>query len=123
MHQELLCKECVTRYPQAMVNGTATIGAGEDVVEASMKQLRCCMVMRTATVGAGEDVVEASGKMEVLDRMLGMLAERGHRVVLFSQLVQAMTCWKPAGRSRCWTCVCCDIQVRARAPRQELFRP
>ena len=30
-------------------------------------------------------MVEASGKLEVLDRMLGMLKERGHRVVLFSQ--------------------------------------
>jgi len=29
--------------------------------------------------------VEASGKMAVLDRMLAMLAQRGHRVTLFSQ--------------------------------------
>ncbi|BDA46823.1 probable global transcription activator SNF2L1 [Coccomyxa sp. Obi] len=33
----------------------------------------------------GEDLVEASGKLAVLDRMLAMLHERGHRVTLFSQ--------------------------------------
>ncbi|KAG1680939.1 hypothetical protein FOA52_009898 [Chlamydomonas sp. UWO 241] len=33
----------------------------------------------------GEEIVEGSGKMQVLDRLLIKLQERGHRVVLFSQ--------------------------------------
>ncbi|KAL6759340.1 P-loop containing nucleoside triphosphate hydrolase protein [Haematococcus lacustris] len=36
-------------------------------------------------VTTGEDIVEASGKMQVLDRMLQKLKQKGHRVVLFSQ--------------------------------------
>ncbi len=34
----------------------------------------------------GEDIVDGSGKMQVLDRMLAKLKQRGHRVVLFSQV-------------------------------------
>ena len=39
---------------------------------------------------ADEGVVAASGKMEVLDRLLRKLKRRGHRVVLFSQVGQAV---------------------------------
>jgi SNF2 family DNA or RNA helicase len=34
---------------------------------------------------AGEDIIGAAGKMGVLDRLLGKLHARGHRVTLFSQ--------------------------------------
>ena len=53
---------------------------------------------------AGEDVVEASGKMEVLDRMLGMLAERGHRVVLFSQFNMMLDLLEDYLRMRDYRC-------------------
>lgn len=44
-----------------------------------------CRHARSPPRHAGEDVVTASGKFEVLDRLLGLLLRRGHRVVLFSQ--------------------------------------
>lgn len=45
----------------------------------------------TKPPSADESIVHASGKLEVLDRMLGKLKARGHRVVLFSQVG-----WLPA---------------------------
>ncbi|GAX72787.1 hypothetical protein CEUSTIGMA_g243.t1 [Chlamydomonas eustigma] len=36
-------------------------------------------------VTTGEDLLEGSGKLKVLDKLLGKLKTRGHRVVLFSQ--------------------------------------
>ena len=50
---------------------------------------------------AGEDLVEASGKLHVLDRLLRKLKQRGHRVVLFSQVGGGCLCGLDAGRS-CW---------------------
>jgi SWI/SNF-related matrix-associated actin-dependent regulator of chromatin subfamily A member 5 len=39
---------------------------------------------------ATEDIVSMSGKMKMLDRMLGQLYEKGHRVVLFSQYTRTL---------------------------------
>lgn len=39
---------------------------------------------------AVEDIVKASGKMVMLDRLLGRLKHRGHRVVLFSQYTRTL---------------------------------
>ena len=36
------------------------------------------------------EIIEASGKMKVLDKLLPMLQERGHRVVLFSQYTRTL---------------------------------
>lgn len=38
-----------------------------------------------------EDMIRASGKFELLDRMLPKLKAAGHRVLMFSQMTQAMT--------------------------------
>jgi SNF2 family DNA or RNA helicase len=38
----------------------------------------------------GEHLVEASGKLVLLDQMLGYLAARGHRVLLFSQMTRML---------------------------------
>ena len=37
-----------------------------------------------------EDLVNASGKMMVLDRLLGELSKRGHKVLLFSQFTRVL---------------------------------
>ncbi len=42
--------------------------------------------LRLVCAPADSSIVCASGKMEVLDRLLGKLKKRGHRVVLFSQV-------------------------------------
>jgi len=39
---------------------------------------------------ATEEIVSLSGKMKMLDRMLGKLYEKGHRVVLFSQFTRTL---------------------------------
>lgn len=39
---------------------------------------------------ASQDIVDVSGKMQVLDKLLRKLQEKGHRVVLFSQFVRTL---------------------------------
>ena len=59
--------------------------------------------------------MEASGKMEVLDRMLGMLAERGHRVVLFSQFNMMLDLLEDYLRMRDYKCAlhCLSLPQKA----------
>ena len=37
-----------------------------------------------------EEIVTAAGKMQVLDKLLKKLYQRGHRVVLFSQYTRTL---------------------------------
>lgn len=39
---------------------------------------------------ASQDIIDASGKMQVLDKLLKRLHDKGHRVVLFSQYVRTL---------------------------------
>ena len=37
-----------------------------------------------------EDLIEKSGKMKVLDQLLNNLLERGHKVLIFSQMTRML---------------------------------
>jgi len=67
-------------------------------LQSLMMQLRKCCNHPYLFQGAepdfdgttSEDLVEASGKLQILDRLLKILQEKGHRVVIFSQFTSML---------------------------------
>lgn len=114
----LLTKNFTKLNSSVIVRGSRGMGSTQGIRNLLMELKKCCNhpflfpgYEDTTTPTSVEELIRASGKMILLDKLLLRLREKGHRVLIFSQMVRMLDILQDYCRMRSFPCQRLDGSV------------